>query len=109
MITINDLQRMALELDSVNKALEKVSHYKVNRKIYDIMKAVDNSDVVYHAGFDALLLNGKPVFIDNELEDGISIYEHKELENNKIINTFIANMMTVRPVTIRPITLISVI
>ena len=109
MITINDLQRMALELNAVNKALEKVSHYKVNQKIYELMKTIDNGGIVYHARLDALLLNGKPVFIDNDMEDGIATYQRKESEDNKPINFYNANIMTVRPRPIEPIAFIDVI
>ena len=100
---------MALELESINTALEKISHYKVNRKIYDLMKTIDNVDIIYRAEFDALLLNGKPVFVDNELKDGIDTYEYKEPEINKPINTFDANIIAVRPLPIRPITIIGLI
>lgn len=109
MTTIDELQRMALELEPANKALKKVSHYKVNRKIYELMKNTEHDGIVYHARFDALLLNGKPVFIDKDLEDGIATYNHKETNDNKTINLYSANMLTVRPRPIEPIDFIDII
>ena len=100
---------MSLELDAVNKALEKVSHYKVNQKIYELMKTIDIGGIVYHARLDALLLNGKPVFIDNDLEDGIATYQRKESKPNKVINIYSANKILVRPRRIEPIAFIDVI
>lgn len=109
MTTIDELQRMALKLEDANKALKKVSHYKVNRKIYELMKNTEYNSIVYHARFDALLLNGKPVFIDEDLEDGIATYNHKESDGNKPIGIYNASVMTVRPRPIEPIAFIDVI
>lgn len=109
MVTIEDLHKMALELRSVDDALKKVSHYKVNRKIYDFMKTLEHEDIIYHAGFDALLLNKKPVYIDDSLEDGIATYKHKEESDNELINIYTSNMPMVVPRLVQPIVLSGII
>lgn len=109
MTTIDDLQRMALELESVDKALKRVSHYKVNRKIYELMKTIEYSDIIYHPKLDALVLNGKPVFIDDKLEDGIATYNHKETESKEPINLYIASTMMAKTRPIRPISFVGAI
>ena len=103
MTTIDDLQTIASQLESADKALEKVSHYKVNRKIYELMKNAEYSSIVYHARLDALLLNGKPVFIDEDLKDGIATYERKELEVFEPLDFYNVHLMTVKPMPVRPI------
>jgi len=69
------------------------------------MKNIEHSNIIYHAQIDTLVLNGKPVFIDNELQDGIATYKHKEPESNEPINLYSPNMMTVRPIRVTPMQL----
>lgn len=109
MVTIDDLEKMALELRSFDDGLKKISHYKVNQKTYKLMKTIDSSGIVYHAEIDALLLNGKPVLIDNELEDGIATYQRKESESIKAVNIYSSNKILVKPRRIEPVGLISLI
>ena len=109
MVIIDNLQRMAIELKSADEALKKISHYKVNRKIYEMMRTIEHSDIAYYAQLNTLVLNGKPVFIDDELEDGIATYQQKELEHNELIDIYSPSMVTIMPSRIKPIVLSGII
>lgn len=105
----NDMPRFGCVLDPLDEPLQKTSHYEVNRKIYELMKNAKHEDIAYYAQVDTLVLNGKPVFIDNELEDGIATYQRKESEPIKVVNIYSANKILVGPRRIEPISFIGLI
>ena len=109
MSTLDDLQRIALGLNPISEELKQTSHYKVNCKVYELMKPIKHSGIVYHPDFDIITLYGKPVFIDEDLEDGIATYKHEEPEVFEPVDFYNVHLMTVRPMPVSSLAVMNLI
>lgn len=77
-MTEHNMPKFLNNMNSNDRVIDKVSHFKVSQKNYDALMKSKNPDIAYFEKLEVLVILGKPVFIDDSLGDFITVYERPE-------------------------------